>query len=69
MKGHEFHCCNCNGTNIQVCLPGWYRAETLEHVECDVEAEALSYFCEDCGDTVTVIVTTDLGKYTDSGRW
>jgi hypothetical protein len=47
-------CADCNGTNIQISLPTWYDANSLDMIEMDVEADALDYYCDDCGESCDV---------------
>ena len=60
-------CQHCCGPNIETCLPAFFKTnDELQFVSVDFEAEALSYYCHDCQDSVTVVHP---GGRTECGRW
>ena len=49
---------------LQISLPSWYDANTLEFIECDSEADALYFWCGEC-DTDPSPVCDQCGEETE----
>jgi len=63
----KYRCDDCDGDEIEMCLPGFYEAnKDFRLVSTDMEASALSYFCRSCDKSVAV-KTPD--NTMDVGRW
>lgn len=63
----SFRCKQCNGADVETCLPAFFKTnDDLQFVSVDLESCALSYYCNTCEDSVTVVDAT--GRE-DSGRW
>ena len=61
-------CAQCDGEKLEVCLPAWFDANgTFESpTSVDDEAEALSYYCPQCQDSVPA---ADDNGHHHYGRW
>lgn len=64
----RYHCKECRGSQVEVCLPGWYEPNSgHRHVGKDEEARILAARCSECDEAVAVW-NPWVQRY-ETGRW
>ncbi len=55
-RAQVYRCIQCRSKDVEICLPAYFLANGPQNVpvSVDAEAEALTYWCPECGENVEV---------------